>query len=178
MRSSPSGSPADPGPSNGSTVPSQATTGDLASPFTQHLPGRPAPAAGRPGAALHVEGVERVDKPWGHEVVVAVLEGRYVGKILHVDAGAALSLQKHLAKDETLCVQSGRVVVEHGTDPRHLETVTLDPGQRVLIRANVVHRITAVVDSQILEVSTAWPGWRTDIVRLEDGYGRQGTTTP
>ena len=99
-----------------------------------------------------------------------------MGKMLHIRAGAALSLQKHLVKDETLAVRSGRVVLEHGTDPGRLESLTLEPGQQVLVRAGVVHRITADVDSDVLEVSTAWPGWRTDIVRLGDAYGREGTT--
>ncbi|MBI4942836.1 MAG: cupin [Actinobacteria bacterium] len=123
-----------------------------------------------------VEDVVRVEKPWGHEEIFGVLEGRYVGKTLHIRAGAALSLQRHEVKDETLAVRTGRVVVEHGTDPGRLESLTLEPGQQVLVRAGVVHRVTALVDSDVLEVSTAWPGWRTDIVRLGDAYGREGTT--
>jgi mannose-6-phosphate isomerase-like protein (cupin superfamily) len=150
-------------------------TAGLSSPFTHH-----APISGESPERLpeaHVEDVERVDKPWGHEEIFGVLEGRYVGKVLHITAGAALSLQKHIVKDETLSVRSGRITVEFGADPRRLRTLTLDPGQKVLIRAGLVHRITAAIDSEVLEVSTAWPGWRTDVVRLEDGYGRQGTTT-
>jgi mannose-6-phosphate isomerase len=128
--------------------------------------------------AVTAHDVERVDKPWGFEQIFAVLEGRYVGKVLHLDAGAALSLQKHLRKDETVTVRVGRVEVEIGPDENRLQTVALEPGQRLHIRAGLVHRLTAVVDSEVLEVSTAWPGWRTDVVRLADSYGRAGTTAP
>lgn len=149
----------------------------LTSPFgQQHPPAAPPGAAGTD--ETRVRSVVRVEKPWGHEEVFGVLEGRYVGKTLHITAGASLSLQRHTLKDETLCVRSGRVAVECGTDPRRLTTLTLEPGQQVLIRAGVVHRISAEVDSELLEVSTAWPGWRTDVVRLEDAYGRGGTTEP
>jgi len=41
-----------------------------------------------------------------------------------------------------------------------------------------VHRITAVVDLLFAEVSSAAPGWRDDVVRLADRYGRDGTTAP
>jgi mannose-6-phosphate isomerase-like protein (cupin superfamily) len=139
-------------------------------------PGTPAEPPVLPAALTRVEEVVRVEKPWGHEEIFGVLEGSYVGKTLHIRGGAALSLQKHLVKDETLAVRSGEVVVEHGPDASRLESLTLGPGQQVLVRAGVVHRITAVVDSDVLEVSTAWPGWRTDIVRLGDAYGREGTT--
>jgi mannose-6-phosphate isomerase-like protein (cupin superfamily) len=125
-----------------------------------------------------VEPVEQVPKPWGHEEIFAVLEGSYVGKVLHVQAGGVLSLQQHLAKDETIAVQSGRVRIEHGPDADHLEVVTLKAGDRLHIRAHVVHRVIADVDSVLLETSTAHPGWRTDVVRLEDRYGRGGTSAP
>lgn len=103
---------------------------DPGSPFSHHpVPptDRPAPgaaAAGEPQARV------RVEKPWGHEEIFAILEGRYVGKVLHIRAGAALSLQRHLLKEETLAVQSGRITVEHGPDQRNLQTLTLEPGSR------------------------------------------------
>ena len=130
-----------------------------------------APSAG-------VETTERVRKPWGHEEIFAVLEGSYVGKILHIVAGGALSLQEHLDKDETVAVQSGRIRVEFGPDRDHLRAATLEPGHRLFIHSRVVHRISAEVDSVVLETSTARPGWRTDIVRLDDRYGRGGTSAP
>lgn len=128
--------------------------------------------------AGRVETIEQVAKPWGHEEIFAVLEGSYVGKVLHIVAGGVLSLQQHLDKDETIAVQSGRIRVEHGADSDHLRVSALRPGDRLLIRAHVVHRISADVDSVVLETSTARPGWRTDIVRLDDHYGRKGTCTP
>ncbi len=172
--SNPDESTANGGPganTTGAGGPVRAATAWLTSPFTHH------PPVGGNGAT-QVGVVERVDKPWGHEDIFAVLEGSYVGKVLHIDAGAALSLQRHLRKDETLSLRSGRITVDCGTDPSQLRTLTLQPGQQLRIRAGVVHRITAEVDSEVLEVSTAWPGWRTDIVRLADGYGRRGTSTP
>jgi mannose-6-phosphate isomerase len=151
---------------------------DPGSPFSH----QPIPRADEPpvrdGNPPEPEARVRVEKPWGHEEIFAVLEGRYVGKVLHIRAGAALSLQRHLLKDETLSVQSGRISVEHGPDRRNLERLTLGPGQQILVQARVVHRVSALVDSEVIEVSTAWPGWRTDVERLEDGYGRTGTTAP
>jgi mannose-6-phosphate isomerase len=165
---------------NGDRRPGQPAAAGPGSPFTHHATTDGSQARPRrlPRAedVVRVEEVVRVEKPWGHEEIFGVLEGRYVGKSLHIRAGASLSLQKHLVKDETLAVRSGEVVVEHGADAGHLESLTLVPGQQVHVRAGVVHRVTAVVDSDLLEVSTAWPGWRTDIVRLGDDYGREGTT--
>jgi mannose-6-phosphate isomerase-like protein (cupin superfamily) len=125
-----------------------------------------------------IEQFQRIDKPWGYEQITAVLEGKYVGKVLSITAGSALSLQHHLQKEETVAVESGRVSVELGPDPAHLQAVTLDAGQGLLIRARVVHRITAITDARLLETSTAPPGWREDIVRHQDRYGRQGTSGP
>jgi mannose-6-phosphate isomerase-like protein (cupin superfamily) len=142
-----------------------------------HNPFQPPPPGGPAVLPGEVETVERVDKPWGHEEIFAVQEGNYVGKILHVGAGGVLSLQQHLEKDETIAVQSGRIRLEHGQHRDRLETVVLLPGERMHIRARVIHRIRADVDSVLLEVSTARPGWRTDVVRLEDAYGREGTRT-
>jgi mannose-6-phosphate isomerase len=144
-------------------------------PFEPTLPRAPGIDGALPGK---VEQVERVRKPWGHEEIFAILEGCYVGKVLHVVAGGVLSLQQHLAKDETIAVQSGRIQIEHGPDRDHLRTVILKPGDRLHLHPRVVHRITAHADSVILETSTAHPGWRTDVVRLEDRYGREGTTAP
>jgi mannose-6-phosphate isomerase len=158
-------------------TPRPLSTAALASPFTHGTP-EPAVPDSLARSATRVQDVQRVDKPWGHEEIFGVLEGRYVGKVLHITAGAALSLQRHLMKDETLAVRSGRITVDCGEDPRRLERLELVPGQQVLIRAGVVHRISAAEDSEVLEVSTAWPGWRTDVVRLDDAYGRQGRTEP
>jgi len=139
----------------------------------------PAATAGdRGGPDEPVATVERITKPWGYEEIFAVLEGGYVGKTLHIVAGGQLSLQQHLVKDETVAVYSGRIRVDHGPDRAHLQTDTLLPGHRLRIPPGVLHRISADIDSVVLEASTAHPGWRTDINRIEDRYDRRGSTQP
>jgi len=138
----------------------------------------------QPGFAAHP--VERVDKPWGHEVIVAVAEGQYAGKTLHVNAGESLSLQYHRTKHETLAVLTGRIALDVATggrerdlEPeRHLERVGVGPGESYTVPPGLLHRVTALEDAVLMEVSTAEPGWREDVVRLEDRYGRGGTTAP
>ena len=127
------------------------------------------------GRERWVEPVRRVDKPWGHEELFALVEGRYCGKAIHVTAGHALSLQYHERKDEVIAVQSGRATLEVGASEDALETVELEPGERVHLPAGVRHRITAVTDVVLLEASTTE---LDDVVRLEDRYGREGTSTP
>ncbi len=127
------------------------------------------------GRERWVEPVGRVDKPWGHEELFALVEGRYCGKALHVTAGHALSLQYHERKDEVIAVQSGSVLLEVGESEDALESVELAPGESVHLVAGVRHRVTAVTDAVILEASTTD---LDDVVRLEDRYGREGTSTP
>ena len=127
------------------------------------------------GRERWVEPVRRVDKPGGHEEVFALVEGRYCGKAIHVTAGHALSLQYHERKDEVIAVQSGRATLEVGESEDALETVELEPGERVHLPAGVHHRITAVTAVVLLEASTTE---LDDVVRLEDRYGREGTSTP
>ena len=122
-----------------------------------------------------VEPVRRVDKPWGHEELFALVEGRYCGKALHVTAGHALSLQYHERKDEVIALQSGRASLEVGESEDALERFELAPGERVHLPAGVRHRITALTDVVLLEASTTE---LDDVVRLEDRYGREGPTTP
>ena len=117
-------------------------------------------------------------KPWGHEVLFAARENEYVGKLIFVKAGQALSLQYHDEKDETITILSGEGRLEHGPSADDLRTRVMRPGHTVHLPAKVVHRITAVTDIQIVEVSTAAPGWRDDVVRLSDRYGRAGTNAP
>jgi mannose-6-phosphate isomerase-like protein (cupin superfamily) len=117
----------------------------------------------------------RVDKPWGHELVWA--EGdAYVGKLLFVAAGESLSLQYHEVKDESWLIQSGRARIELGAAgaPELAEEV-VGPGTAFRYRPGTVHRITALEDTTILEVSTPH---LDDVVRLEDRYGRAGTSDP
>jgi mannose-6-phosphate isomerase len=118
------------------------------------------------------------DKPWGHEEIFAAVEGRYVGKIIHVTAGHSLSLQYHVHKDETSVVLSGAALMEYGRAADALTSQHLGPGDTIHLPAGTLHRITAITDLTFAEVSTAQPGWREDVVRLEDKYGRAGTTAP
>jgi mannose-6-phosphate isomerase-like protein (cupin superfamily) len=116
----------------------------------------------------------RVDKPWGYELIWARSD-RYVGKILHVDAGESLSLQYHREKDETVMVLSGRIKFEHYEEGQEPTIVELGPRQPFRIRPGVRHRMTAIEDTDIVEVSSPEAD---DVVRLEDRYGREGTTAP
>ena len=114
----------------------------------------------------------RVEKPWGYELIWAVTD-LYVGKLLFVAAGHSLSLQFHREKDESWYVQSGRAKVELGEVGEAVlveEVVTVGSAYR--FEPGTVHRVTALEDTTILEVSTPH---LEDVVRLEDSYGRAGT---
>jgi len=108
-----------------------------------------------------------VEKPWGYELWWAQTD-RYVGKLIHINSGHALSLQYHNRKDETIFVANGRILFEL----RIGEEVTLrelGPGEAVHVTPLTVHRMTAMEDSDVYEVSTPDTD---DVVRLEDRYGR------
>jgi mannose-6-phosphate isomerase len=134
------------------------------------------PATSGPVAEIYA--APRQDKPWGHEVIFAGVDGKYVGKILHITAGHGLSLQYHRQKDETMSVLSGAAVVEHGPSADVLVSQHLGPGDTIHLPPGTVHRLTAITDLAIAEASSADPGWREDVVRLEDKYGRTGTSAP
>jgi mannose-6-phosphate isomerase len=112
--------------------------------------------------------IVRVEKPWGYELHWAKTE-RYVGKLIHVNAGHALSLQYHNEKDETIYLQSGRLLFEIKRGET-LEKRDMKPGDAIHISPKTIHRMTALEDSDIFEVST--PELQ-DVVRLEDRYGRE-----
>jgi mannose-6-phosphate isomerase len=131
-----------------------------------------------PGPAAEIYQAPRQDKPWGHEVIFAGIDGKYVGKIIHVTAGHALSLQYHLQKEETISVLSGAALIEHGPSADDLSSQHFGPGDTIHLPPGAVHRITAITDLTFAEASTAQPGWREDVVRLEDHYGRTGTSAP
>jgi mannose-6-phosphate isomerase len=122
------------------------------------------------------ETTKRVEKPWGYELIWAVTE-RYVGKILHVNKGESLSLQYHHRKDETILMQSGRLLFEtRGVDEKgELRKIEMTPGDVFHITPGTLHRMTALEDCDLVEVSTPE---LDDVVRLEDRYGREGTTKP
>jgi mannose-6-phosphate isomerase len=116
----------------------------------------------------------RVEKPWGWELVWAEAED-YVGKLLFVRAGESLSLQYHEVKDESWLVQEGRATLELADVGDELETFEIAAGDAFRFRPRTVHRVTAVEDTLVIEVSTPQ---LADVVRLEDRYGRAGTSEP
>ncbi len=117
----------------------------------------------------------RVEKPWGHELIWAVTDA-YVGKVLFVKAGQSLSLQYHEHKDESWLIQSGLAKIELGAvGDEQLAEETVGAGATFHYTPGTVHRITAVEDTTILEVSTPH---LDDVVRLADSYGREGTSAP
>ena len=110
----------------------------------------------------------RVDKPWGYEIRWAMTD-HYLGKVLHVSKGEALSLQYHERKDECQYVVSGCVDIELGGADGVLTTHRMRAGDTLHIKPGTRHRITAVEDTDIFEVSTPEI---EDVVRLSDRYGR------
>ena len=113
----------------------------------------------------------RVDKPWGYELRWAITE-RYVGKVLHINRGEALSLQYHERKDEYLYVLKGVIEMELGGGDGILSAHRMHEGDTLHITPGTRHRMTAVEDTDIFEVSTPEID---DVVRLEDRYGRAGS---
>jgi mannose-6-phosphate isomerase-like protein (cupin superfamily) len=115
-----------------------------------------------------------VDKPWGNELIWAETD-RYVGKILHIKKGHSLSLQYHREKDETVMVLSGKMRFEfyrEGEEPRFVD---LGPREPFHVTPHLRHRMHALEDTDVVEVSTTE---LHDVVRLEDKYGREGTSKP
>jgi mannose-6-phosphate isomerase-like protein (cupin superfamily) len=116
----------------------------------------------------------RVDKPWGHEIWWAWTDD-YVGKILHVTAGHRLSVQYHERKDETSYVLRGRLRLFKGPSADALAETQVGEGATWRNRPGEIHTIEAIEDSDVLEVSTPH---LDDVVRLQDSYGREGTSAP
>ncbi len=119
--------------------------------------------------------VKRVEKPWGHELIWALTD-RYCGKVLHITAGQALSVQYHNVKDETVHLLTGEmkywVRLPGDTELRDQRLVA---GDSFRITPGTVHYMEAVTDCDVLEASTPE---LDDVVRLKDRYGREGTNTP
>jgi mannose-6-phosphate isomerase-like protein (cupin superfamily) len=112
----------------------------------------------------------RVEKPWGYELRWAITD-RYAGKVLHVNRGEALSLQYHERKDEYLYVTSGVLDMELGGPDGELTIHRMQVGDTLHITPGTRHRLTAVEDAEIFEVSTSE---LDDVVRIQDRYGRAG----
>jgi mannose-6-phosphate isomerase-like protein (cupin superfamily) len=116
----------------------------------------------------------RVDKPWGHELIWAHTD-RYVGKILVIEAGKRLSLQRHLVKDESILVSSGRLRLALEDDEGTVAVEELGPGEYRRVPTGRIHRYEAIERCTLIEVSTPE---LDDVVRLEDDFGREGTSEP
>jgi mannose-6-phosphate isomerase len=114
--------------------------------------------------------VRRVDKPWGYELIWAHTN-RYVGKILHINAGAALSYQYHRVKDETIFVLRGTLRLHVSDDDDPPRVLELREGESFHVTPGLRHRFEAEDDVELLEASTPE---LDDVVRLEDRYGRAG----
>jgi mannose-6-phosphate isomerase len=139
-------------------------------------PGKRAATAGKPvlqPGSGRVK-VVKVPKPWGHETIWA-LSDRYMGKILHINAGQELSVQYHDKKDETVHLLSGELSYRVQSDSDLLEDVQLKLGESFRITPGTIHQMVALTDCDVLEVSTPE---LDDVVRLSDKYGREGTSAP
>ena len=108
----------------------------------------------------------RVEKPWGYELHWAKTD-RYVGKLIHINAGHALSLQYHNRKTRRSSSGTGRMLFEI-KEGDELVKREMKPGDAVHVTPPTVHRMTAIEDCDVFEVST--PELH-DVVRLEDRYG-------
>jgi mannose-6-phosphate isomerase len=112
--------------------------------------------------------VRRVEQPWGYELIYAVTD-RYCGKVLFICAGEALSLQFHRRKDETIYIHEGRAELVIGRQDREPVSILARPGDSFRLQPRTIHRLRALEDTVVLEVSTPE---LDDVVRLEDRYGR------
>jgi mannose-6-phosphate isomerase len=120
------------------------------------------------------EMARRVDKPWGHELIWAQTD-RYVGKMLVIEAGKRLSLQRHLVKDESIFVIQGRLRLHLEDEAGTVRIEELEAGDHRHVRTGRIHRYEAIERTELMEVSTPE---LDDVVRLEDDFGREGTTAP
>jgi mannose-6-phosphate isomerase len=124
------------------------------------------------GGSVQTAGYGRVEKPWGYELRWAITD-RYLGKLIHVDAGEALSLQYHVEKDESIFIVAGLLDLVLETADGRLETHRLAPGMSARILPGRRHRFVAVEDTDLVEASSPEID---DVVRLEDRYGREETS--
>ena len=116
----------------------------------------------------------RVAKPWGHELIWALTD-RYCGKIIVIETGKRLSLQYHEQKDEAILVLSGRLRLFLEDDGGSMTTTELGPGGSAHVRTGRRHRYEAIERVELVEVSTPE---LDDVVRVEDDFGREGTSAP
>jgi len=133
------------------------------------------PSSSRDAEVTLPEAVKVVPKPWGEERWLAHTD-RYAGKLLILRKGHRLSLQYHERKHETQYVDSGRIKYTLGSvdRPGEYEELIAEAGTTVMLPPGAVHRMEALEDSRFFEVSTPE---LTDVVRLEDDYGRARTSS-
>ena len=129
------------------------------------------PSTGRPAGAFESR---RVEKPWGHELIWALTD-RYCGKILVIETGRRLSLQYHEQKDEAVHVLSGRLRLHLDDDRGSMTVSELGPGESAHVAVGRRHRYEAIERVELVEVSTPE---LDDVVRIEDDFGREGTSAP
>jgi mannose-6-phosphate isomerase len=117
---------------------------------------------------------QRVDKPWGHELIWALTD-RYCGKVIVIETGRRLSLQYHEEKDEAILVMSGRLLLHIDDDDGRMTVRELGPGDAAHVAVGRRHRFEALERVELIEVSTPELG---DVIRVEDDFGREGTSNP
>jgi mannose-6-phosphate isomerase-like protein (cupin superfamily) len=132
------------------------------------------PEPNAPASESGSDASRRVDKPWGHELIWTHTD-RYVGKLIVIEAGRRLSLQKHLRKDESILVISGRMRLHLEADDGTIVAIELGPGDHRRVPVGRVHRFEAIERTELVEVSTPE---LDDVIRLEDDFGREGTSAP
>jgi mannose-6-phosphate isomerase-like protein (cupin superfamily) len=130
--------------------------------------GRPSSAADEPFVP------RRVDKPWGNELIWALTD-RYCGKVITIETGKRLSLQFHERKVESILVLSGRLLLHLEDGSGAMEQRELGPGATSHVPAGRRHRFEAIERVELVEISTPE---LDDVVRVEDDFGREGTTNP
>jgi mannose-6-phosphate isomerase-like protein (cupin superfamily) len=122
----------------------------------------------------HLEPATRVEKPWGWELWWTVTD-RYVGKVIFVNAGRRLSLQYHNHKDESIYVIEGEMILHLENEEGTLDAIKLGAGEFRRVAVGRRHRFEAITDTKLIEVSTPE---LDDVVRIEDDFGREGTSEP
>ena len=116
----------------------------------------------------------RVEKPWGSELIWALTD-RYCGKVITIEGGKRLSLQYHVEKVESILVLSGRLLLHLEDEAGTMTRRELGPGQTSHVPVGRRHRFEAIERVELVEVSTPELG---DVVRVEDDFGREGTSNP
>lgn len=112
----------------------------------------------------------KVEKPWGYELIFTPPEAPAVGKLLHINSGARISLQIHEIKEETLTLINGKANFIYGTDQNNLSNEEMVQYHGYFVNKGLIHRVEAITDCNILEASTKEEG---NTVRLQDDYARK-----